>query len=101
MDATFTIVHMTIEYQRQIEGWATPNAAMTLLKLPEVSMNPESQAWVGLIDNLPIAVCSISQNDDGVSSLYFIVKPSERRSGIGAHIVTYVLNEVSVKNLSH
>lgn len=101
MDMDFTVVPLSYELLAQIEGWAATSAQQTLLKLPEITIDPRNLSWVGLLRNEPVAFCTIRPEADGANSIYIIVKPSERRNGIASRLLESILAEPAVHNLSH
>jgi len=101
MNEDFQIVPLSPEYQGRIEGWTAESAQQLLMKLPEISLGSRDLSWVAVRQNDPIAVCSIHATDTGTYSIYTVVKPSERRSGIASLLLAAVLAKPEVQNLSH
>lgn len=99
MDEELTIRRLEVADQHQIEGWASPSALKTLLKLPETSFGTNSNAWVALRNQVPVGVCSINENSNGTAYLDFIVKPSERRTGVGTVMIEAVLRDPVAGNI--
>jgi len=95
-----TVVRMDSTYQAAIEGWASPNALKTLLKLPETSFGNNDNSWVALRKGMPVGLCSVNGDDNGVAYLDFIVKPSERRTGVGSAMIEKVLNDPVVNSIT-
>ena len=99
------IVPVKPEHLAQTEGWASgQNAAKTLFKQPVRSLAPTSDmhGWAALDDDCKVlAVAMVRLNKEHVGYLECMVKPSERRRGIGSEIVEYVLRQPEVKSLIH
>lgn len=100
---SITVVPLSSEYRGQVEGWATASAVRTLLKSPEISLASDSnnQSWVAVVDGQAIGLGTISIDHKHVGYLDFMVKPSERRKGIGAALVNVILDSDFAKSLSH
>ena len=96
-----TFVPLTASYIAQIEDWLTPDTEESVSMLPMAATGrlneARSQGWVALHDNLPVAIATLNVGSQGVGHLNFLVKPSERRLGIGASLVSYVLDQPAVR----
>lgn len=99
------IVELKHEHLAQTEGWASrQNPAKALFKLPGASISPTSdtQGWSAVSPSGKVlAIAIVRLNKEHVGYLECMVKPSERRHGVGSLIVEYVLGQPEVKNLIH
>lgn len=59
-----------------------------------------AQAWAGRLDGEIVAIAFFSLTVMNNGRIYFAVKPSMRRQGIGAKLMELVLSESSINNLS-
>ncbi len=104
MNDSLAIVPFDPRLASRIEAWASQTAVRALLKLPEVnlpvSQNSGLMAWVALRNDEPIALATVSLNDQHIAYLEVLVKPSERRQGVGGQIVEYILEQPAVKELT-
>jgi ribosomal protein S18 acetylase RimI-like enzyme len=98
-----TIIPLEQRHKFQIEGWGTPNALKTLLKLPEISLGhgTNSESWAAMLGDEVLAVGTITLNPQHVGYLDFLVKPSERRQGIGLLLVEGILRSPFARELGH
>ena len=99
------IVKLKPEHLIQTGGWSSgQNAAKTLFKLPGASVKPTSDmhGWASLgPDGKVLAVAIVTLNKEHIGYLECMVKPSERRRGVGSDIVEYVLEQPEIKGLIH
>ena len=99
------IVPLKPEHLAEAEGWSSgQNAAKALFKLPGASMKPTSDThgWAAVNPNgKALAIAIVKLNEEHVGYLECMVKPSERRHGIGSDIVKYVLEQPEIKGLIH
>jgi predicted acetyltransferase len=99
-------VIIPLEHQHlvQVEKWPSRHAAMsTLLKMPVTpdKKQPDSYGWAVLHDEEVLAIATVKLNKEHVGYLNCIVKPGNKRQGIGTKIVEYTLEQPQVKNLVH
>ena len=99
-----TIVPLTENYASLAESWIAPDAATVLLNLSvtsgKFSSDKQSLGWVALLGKEPVAIATLTVDRQRIGRLDFLVKPSERRQGIGAAIVTYVLEQPETQTVS-
>src|ERR1700722_19218474 len=56
-------------------------------------------AWTGSVSDQVVAVAFFSLSTTGHGNIYFAVKPTERRKGYGAEILSKTLAEPHIRNL--
>src|SRR3990167_459665 len=102
MNEPVAIVPITTEYQAQIEAWAGDDAGSALFKQSnsQLLIGQDSHSWVAVRNNEPVGAATITPNANGLNFMYVIVKPSERRRGIGARLVDAVLEDPYAKSLT-
>ena len=97
-----TFAPLSARHLAEIEGWSPASAVDMLLKQPGANSNgadTSSQGWVALRGSEPIAVAIVTSDHQQGGYLDFFVKPSERRHGIGGHIVEHALAQPEVTSL--
>ena len=102
-NVTFTT--LTDELAAGIENWLQPEAAETLLKQRQThtfgdTFGATTDSWVALLDGTPVAIGAVHTDTTRTGYLDFYVRPSERRHGIGAELVSYILDQPPVRSLS-
>lgn len=99
------IVPLEHKHLAQTESWASSqNAAKTLLKQPVLSVGPtpDAHGWAALDDGGRLmAIAAVRFDKEHVGYLECMVKPSERRRGIGSEILEYVLDRPEIRSLIH
>lgn len=93
------IVIADAHHLRQVEAWADQDASKILLEQSGTTALQHGSAWVVLVHGEPVAVATIQLDNEHVGYLDFGVKPNERRQGIGARLVAYVLQQPQVRVL--
>lgn len=93
------IVPLSPSLAAQIEDWSS-DPADSLLRRSTRNETGDDQGWVALVGDKPVAIVKISVDSSRTGNLDFTVKPSERRHGIGAHIVEYALGQPTVSALA-
>lgn len=103
MDDNLTIVPYAPTYGPRIEAWSSQSAMNTLLKLPSATipsdLSSANHSWVALQGDDPIAIVTVNLDASHVGYLDVLVKPSERRKGVGGTLVEYVLAQPSVQEI--
>jgi ribosomal protein S18 acetylase RimI-like enzyme len=102
MSESLTIVPFEPAYAHRIETWSSHNAASMLLKQPGINSPAalgQVHSWVALSGDDPIAVATIHYDSDHIGHLDVMVKPTERRRGVGGELVEYTLNQPDVKDI--
>lgn len=84
------------------EGWFDQATVDMLLKQTKHLglVNKDTHAWRGSVDGEVVTVALLSITEVYHGHLDFAVKPSERRHGIGAEMMSRMLVEPLVKKLS-
>ena len=86
------------EYGSWLDHRATTNLLLKQSNYQDLD-SPETQAWAGSIAGEVVAVALLYLDEARHGHLDFAVKPSERRHGIGAEMMTQVLADPVVKDL--
>jgi len=102
MEQPVVIVPLTSLYQSKIEAWASDDAGGALFKQSGTHLadGQDSRGWAAVIGSDPIGAVTISRDPSGVDFMYVIVKPSERRHGLGASLVKTALDDPETKKLT-
>lgn len=85
---------LDVKYLADYETWLAHRAATDILFKQSEHQELDgqgTQAWVGSIAGEAVAVAVFSLDEMHHGQLNFGVKPSERRQGIGAEMITRVL----------
>lgn len=100
MDDDITIEPLSPGFVDQIEGWSNPEAVRVLRGLPETGVVGDQMGWVAVVGGQPIAVATVNAAGSATGFLDFAVKPEERRQGVGARLVAYVLDQAAVNRFA-
>jgi predicted acetyltransferase len=87
------------EYESWFDNWAASNVLFKQANFDDL-IRQGAHAWVGSINNEIVSVAFYTRTITREGYLYFAVKPAVRRKGIGAEMMSKVLNEPLVKDLS-
>jgi ribosomal protein S18 acetylase RimI-like enzyme len=93
------IVPLTPSLAAQVEDWSGDSSNSLLRRLAR-NDTQDNEGWVALVGNKPVAIVKIDVDSSRTGVLDFTVKPSERRHGIGAHVVEYALSQPSIASLT-
>jgi predicted acetyltransferase len=98
------ILPLEQKYLAQIEKWPSRHfAANTLLKKPvePSGHQPGNYGWVSVGDDEVLAIVTLKLNKEHVGYINCIVKPGNKRQGIGTKIFEYALSQPEAKDLVH
>lgn len=97
------IVPLEQKHIAQVEKWPSRHSAVnTLLKTPlESNARPENFGWAALDGQEVVAIVTLKINKEHVGYINCIVKPANKRQGIGTMIFEHALNQPEIKKLVH